>query len=43
MAYGILVSQPGTGPIPSALAAQSLNPWTTREVPPPQPLELALL
>ena len=29
----ILVPRPGTEPMPPALEAQSLNPWTTREVP----------
>ena len=32
-AYGILVPQPGTEPMSSAFQAQSLNHWTTREVP----------
>ena len=33
MACGILVPQPGIEPVPPALEAQSLNHWTTREVP----------
>ena len=28
----VLVPQPGMEPTPPALAAQSINPWTTREV-----------
>ena len=32
-AYNILVPQPGIEPIPLALRVQSLNHWTTREVP----------
>ena len=32
-AYGILDSQPGTEPMPTAMEAWSLNHWTTREVP----------
>ena len=32
-ACGILVPRPGTEPAPPALEAQSLNHWTTREVP----------
>ena len=32
-AYGILVSQPGIEPRPSAVRTQSPNRWTTREVP----------
>ena len=32
MACGILVPQPGIKPGPSALGAQSLSHWTTREV-----------
>ena len=32
-AHGILVRQPGTEPATPALEAQSLNHWTTREVP----------
>ena len=32
-ACGILVSQPGIEPTPPALEEQSLNHWTTREVP----------
>ena len=32
-AYGILVLQPGIEPVHPALAVQSLNHWTTREVP----------
>ena len=32
-AYGILVSLPGIGPMPTAVEAMSLNHWTTREVP----------
>ena len=31
-AGGILVPQPGTEPVPPALEAQNLNPWTTRDV-----------
>ena len=34
LACGILVPQPGVGPVTPALEAQSLNHWTTREVPP---------
>ena len=34
IACGILVPQPGIEPAPPALEAQSLNHWTTREVPP---------
>ena len=34
VAYGILVPQPGMEPVPPALGAWSLNPWTTREVSP---------
>ena len=34
-ACGILVPRPGIQPRPSALGAQSLNRWTTREVPSP--------
>ena len=30
---GILVPRPGIKPVPHALAARSLNHWTTREVP----------
>ena len=30
---GILVSQPGIEPLPLVVKAQSLNHWTTREVP----------
>ena len=33
VACGILVPQPVTEPVPPAEAAQSLNHWTTREVP----------
>ena len=33
MACGILVPQPGIKPVPLAMEAQSLNHWTTREVP----------
>ena len=33
MACSILVPQPGIKPVPPALEAQSLNHWTTREVP----------
>ena len=33
VACGILVPQPGTKPAPPAVEAQSLNHWTTREVP----------
>ena len=32
-AFGILVPQPGIEPVPSALGAQNLSHWTTREVP----------
>ena len=32
-ACGILVPQPGIEPVPPALEAQSLNHWSTREVP----------
>ena len=32
-ACGILVPQPGIEPVPLAVEAQSLNHWTTREVP----------
>ena len=32
-AGGILFPQPGIGPRPPALEVQSLNHWTTREVP----------
>ena len=32
-ACGILVPQPRLKPAPPALEAQSLNPWTAREVP----------
>ena len=32
-AHGILVPKPGLEPKPAALEAQSLNLWTTREVP----------
>ena len=32
MALGILVPWPGIKPVPSALEAQSLNQWITREV-----------
>ena len=32
-AWEILVPQPGVEPAPPALEAQSLNHWTTREVP----------
>ena len=35
MAYGILDPWPETKPVPLALAAQSPNHWTTREVPGP--------
>ena len=35
MACGILVPQPEIEPIPPALEVQSLNHWTTREVPGP--------
>ena len=31
---GILVPQPEIEPVPPAVEAQSLNPWTAREVPP---------
>ena len=33
MACGILVPWPGIKPVPPAMEAQSLNHWTTREVP----------
>ena len=33
MACGILVPQSGIEPVPAALVVQSLNHWTTREVP----------
>ena len=33
MACGILVPQPGMEPAPPAVEVQSLNHWTTREVP----------
>ena len=33
VACSILVPQPGIEPVPPAVEAQSLNPWTTREVP----------
>ena len=33
VAGGILVAPPGIAPMPSALAAWSLNHWTAREVP----------
>ena len=33
MACRILVPQPGIKPVPPALEAWSLNPWTAREVP----------
>ena len=32
MACGIIVSQPGIKPVPSALGAQSLSHWTTRKI-----------
>ena len=32
---GILVPLPGVSPLPPALEAQSLNHWTSREVPLP--------
>ena len=32
-ACGILVPRPGIEPMPPAVEAQSLNHWTTREVP----------
>ena len=32
-ACGILFPQPGIEPTPPAVEGQSLNPWTTREVP----------
>ena len=32
-AYGILIPRPGMEPVPPAIEAQSLNHWTTREVP----------
>ena len=34
VACGILVPQPGIQPLPPAVEARSLNPWTAREVPP---------
>ena len=33
MSCGMLVPRPGIEPVPPALGAQSLNHWTTREVP----------
>ena len=33
MACGILVPQPGIKPVPTTVQAQSLNHWTTQEVP----------
>ena len=33
VARGILVPQPGIEPVPPAVEVQSLNHWTTREVP----------
>ena len=33
LAYGILVPQPGIEPMPPDLGAQSLNHWTTKEIP----------
>ena len=33
MAFRVLVSQPGIEPITPAVKVQSLNHWTTREVP----------
>ena len=33
VACGILVPQPGIKPVPPAVEVQSLNHWTTREVP----------
>ena len=35
MECGILVPQPGIEPTPPAVEAQSLNHWTTSEVPGP--------
>ena len=35
VACGILVPRPGIKPVPHAVEVQSLNHWTTREVPPP--------
>ena len=32
MAFEILVPQLGIKPVPPVVEAQSLNPWTTREV-----------
>ena len=32
-ACGLLVPQPGIEPVPPALDAQSLSPWTSREAP----------
>ena len=37
MARGILVHQPGMEQVPPAVEARSLNRWTTREVPTPEP------
>ena len=33
MAHMVLVSRSGIEPMPSPLEAQSLNQWTTREIP----------
>ena len=33
MACGILTPRPGIEPVPAALGVQSLNHWSTREVP----------
>ena len=32
-AFGTLVSQPGVEPVPPAVEAHSLDPWTTRKSP----------
>ena len=40
MAYGILVLQQDLEPVPASVEAQSLNYWTTREVPVSEYLEL---
>ena len=40
MACGILVPQPGMELVSPALGSQSLNHWTTREVPPAVTLEM---
>ena len=41
-ACGILVPQPGIKPAPPALEAQSLNHWTTREIPGSTPFCLSI-